>query len=71
MLYDARLAKGRDEYRVELEWDKPLAVQGSFTYDGEIYEVTAVRSSNDEKFDAVIEATWRIGPSGSGYPRSG
>jgi uncharacterized Zn finger protein len=62
VVYDARLSKeGIGERQVELTWEEPLAVGDLFTYDGEIYDVTAVHVGHD-RFDAVIEAEWGAGP---------
>jgi hypothetical protein len=58
VVYDAWLSKGGGERRVELRWHKPLVVDDVFTYDREIYKVTALHPGHDE-FDAVIAAAWQ------------
>jgi hypothetical protein len=58
VVYDAWLSKGGGERRVELQWRKPLVVDDVFTYDREIYKVTALHPGNDE-FVAVIAAEWQ------------
>jgi hypothetical protein len=65
-MYDAWLSKGGGQRRVELRWDKPLAEDDVFTYDRDIYKVTAIHPGGDD-FEAVIEADWQdVGEVGTG-----
>jgi hypothetical protein len=66
VIYDAWLSKGGGERRVEIRRDKPLAKGDVFTYDRNIYKVTAVHPGGDD-FDAIIEAEWQdVGEVGTG-----